>query len=654
MSQLIRYRNLGATALAAVVVAVLFAACGGGDETAPGTTVVETVEVVKEVPVEVEKVVEVERVVEVPKEVERIIEVTPTPLAVAELTGTIEIDGSSTVFPVTEAVAEEFRKIHPRVQVNVGVSGTGGGFKRFTVGETDVSNASRPIRDSESAAAESNGLEYYQLRVGIDGLSVVVNPNNDFVDCLTVAELKAIWEPGSTIDNWSQVRAGFPNQRIRLYGPGTDSGTFDYFTEEIVGEVQAARSDFVASEDDNVLVVGVNGDKDALGFFGYAYYAENSDKLKVVAIDDGNGCVAPTPAAIESGEYQPLSRPLFIYVGAEAYGRPEVAAFVDFYMEEAAALVSEVGYVRLTELEYAVNVAALRTGSVTAYNSATAATGLTGTIEIDGSSTVFPVTEAVAEEFRKGNPRVQVNVGVSGTGGGFKRFTVGETDISNASRPIKDSERQAAAENGTEFIELRVGIDGLSVMVNPENDFVDCLTVDELKAIWEPGSTVNSWAQVREGFPDDRIRLYGPGTDSGTFDYFTEEIVGEAQAARSDFVASEDDNVLVVGINGDRTALGFFGYAYYAENPDKLRLVAIDAGGGCVTPTPATIESGEYQPLSRPLFIYVNTAALARPEVKAFVDFHMVHGAELVSEVGYVRLAEAEYRANLILVQAYQ
>ena len=653
MTQLIKSKSRGAVALLAVVLAVVAAACGGDGD--PSTvTVVETVEVVKEVPVEVERVVEVEKVVEVPKEVERIVEVTPTPLAVAELTGTIEIDGSSTVFPVTEAVAEEFRKLHPKVQVNVGVSGTGGGFKRFTVGETDVSNASRPIRDSESDAADANGVEYYQLRVGIDGLSVIVNPRNDFVDCLTVGELKAIWEPGSAVDNWSQVRAGFPNQRIRLYGPGTDSGTFDYFTEEIVGEAQAARSDFVASEDDNVLVVGVNGDKDALGFFGYAYYAENADKLKIVGIDEGQGCVTPTPETIESGAYRPLSRPLFIYVNAEAYKRPEVAAFVDFYMEHAAALVSEVGYVRISELEYAVNVAALRTGAVTAYNSAKAAAGLVGTIEIDGSSTVFPVTEAVAEEFRKDNPKVQVNVGVSGTGGGFKRFSAGETEISNASRPIKDSERAAAAENGIEFLELRVGIDGLSVMVNPNNDFVDCLTVEELKTIWEPGSTVENWSQVRPGFPDQGIRLYGPGTDSGTFDYFTEEIVGEAQAARSDFVASEDDNVLVVGINGDRNALGFFGYAYYAENPDKLKLVAIDAGGGCVTPTPATIESGQYQPLSRPLFIYVNTAALAKPEVKAFVDFYMVNAAELVAEVGYVRLQEAEYRANLILVQAAQ
>ena len=282
----------------------------------------------------------------------------------------------------------------------------------------------------------------------------------------------------------------------------------------------------------------------------------------------------------------------------------------------------------------------------------TANTGLAGAIEVDGSSTVFPITEAVAEEFRVDNPKVQVNVGVSGTGGGFKRFTEGDTDISDASRPIKDSERTAAAENGIEFIELRVAIDGLSVLVNPDNDFVECLTVEELRTIWQPGSTIDNWSQVRAGFPDQRLRLYGPGTDSGTFDYFTEEIVGEAQASRADYVASEDDNILVVGINGDRDALGYFGYAYYEQNPDKLKLVAIDEGAGCVTPTPATIESGDYAPLSRPLFIYVNKAALARPEVKAFVDFYLVNGAELATEVGYVRLSEAEYQANLVAVQA--
>lgn len=271
---------------------------------------------------------------------------------------------------------------------------------------------------------------------------------------------------------------------------------------------------------------------------------------------------------------------------------------------------------------------------------------LSGTIQIDGSSTAFPVSQAVAEEFRKEQPNVQVNVGVSGTGGGFKRFTVGETDISNASRPIKDSEREAAAANGIEFIEMRIGTDGLSVMVNNANDFVDCLTVEELNAIWKPGSTINNWQDVRAGFPDQRLRLYGPDTDSGTFDYFTEEVNGDAQVSRADYTASADDNVLVQGIAGDRGSLGYFGYAYYQENQESLKVVAVDGGDGCVTPEPSTIEDGSYKPLSRPLFIYVNAESLEKPEVKAFVTFYMDHGYQLTEEEGYVPVERSVYEAN--------
>ncbi|MCI0441112.1 MAG: PstS family phosphate ABC transporter substrate-binding protein [Chloroflexi bacterium] len=573
-----------------------------------------------------------------------------TPPQTSQLRGTIEIDGSSTVFPVTEAVAEEFRKVHPNVQVNVGVSGTGGGFKRFTTGETQISDASRPIKDSEAQAAAANGIEYIELRVAIDGLSVLVNTRNDFVDCLTVAELKKIWEPGSTISSWNQVRAGFPSDPLRLYGPGTDSGTFDYFTEEIVGEAQASRSDYVASEDDNVLVQGIDGDRNALGYFGYAYYVQNPDKLKAVAVDGGSGCVTPTDATIASGQYSPLSRPIFIYVNKDALERPEVKAFVEFYMENGGELSAEVGYIALASSIYQENLAMVR-GETASSSQPPATQQLRGTIEIDGSSTVFPVTEAVAEEFRKVHPNVQVNVGVSGTGGGFKRFTEGETQISDASRPIKDSEAQAAAANGIEYIELRVAIDGLSVLVNPQNDFAQCMTVEQLKAIWEPGSTIDSWDDINPAWPANPLRLYGPGTDSGTFDYFTEEIVGEAQASRADYVASEDDNVLVQGIGGDRNALGYFGYAYYVQNPDKLKAVAIDGGSGCVTPTDATIASGEYTPLSRPIFIYVNKDALERPEVKAFVDFYMESGGALSAEVGYIPLAAAIYQENKMMVQ---
>ncbi len=276
---------------------------------------------------------------------------------------------------------------------------------------------------------------------------------------------------------------------------------------------------------------------------------------------------------------------------------------------------------------------------------------LSGTIEIDGSSTVYPITEAVAEEFRKLHPQVRINVGISGTGGGFKRFVVGETQISDASRPISASEKEAAAKNGVEWIEMPVAYDGLSVMVNPQNKWVTSMTVAELKKLWQPNSTIKRWNQIRSEWPDQPINLYGPGTDSGTFDYFTEVINGTAKASRPDYTASEDDNVLVQGIAGDRNALGYFGYAYYVENKDKLKLVAIDAGKGAVLPSEQTINDGTYAPLSRPIFIYPNKAALARPEVKEFVRFYMTEGPKLVSEVGYIQLPARFYTENLAKIQ---
>lgn len=274
--------------------------------------------------------------------------------------------------------------------------------------------------------------------------------------------------------------------------------------------------------------------------------------------------------------------------------------------------------------------------------------GLSGSIQIDGSSTVFPISEAVAEEFMiETGGDVRVTVGVSGTGGGFKRFCTGETDISNASREISQSEIEQCRQNGVNFLEIPVATDGISIAVNPDNDFVGCLTVEELRRIWEPNSSVRRWSEVRPDWPDTQIRLYGPGTDSGTFDYFTEAIMGEEDASRADYTASEDDNVLVQGVAGDGGALGYFGYAYYAENADQLKLVAVDDGDGCVEPTPATIESGEYAPLSRPMFIYVSRPALERPAVEAFVRFYLENAPELVPEVGYVRLGDERYREGL-------
>jgi phosphate transport system substrate-binding protein len=276
------------------------------------------------------------------------------------------------------------------------------------------------------------------------------------------------------------------------------------------------------------------------------------------------------------------------------------------------------------------------------------------TVAVDGSSTVYPITEAMAERFgTESATRVNVTIATSGTGGGFKTFCAGERDISNASRHIKDSERALCETNGVEFLELDVAIDGLSVVVNPANTWVDCLSVPELKAIWSPGSTVTTWADVRAGWPAEPIRLYGAGTNSGTFDYFTEAVMGTVGSIRDDFSASEDDNVLVQGVEGDKNALGFFGYAYYSENPTRLKAVSVDGGAGCVAPTPETIRTGTYTPLSRPLLIYVSRASFERQVVRDFVRFYLEHGTEVVPEAGYVPLEAAKYADGLAKMDAF-
>ena len=278
--------------------------------------------------------------------------------------------------------------------------------------------------------------------------------------------------------------------------------------------------------------------------------------------------------------------------------------------------------------------------------------GLSGSVELDGSSTVFPIAEAVAEEFQIANPGVRVSVGFSGSGGGFKRFCADEIDISNASRPIKEDEVADCAAAGVEFTELAVAWDGLSVVANPDNGFAQCLTVDELKRIWEPGSSVTTWRDVRSEWPAEEVRLYGPGADSGTFDYFTETVVGESGAVRPDFQASEDDNMLVQGVAGDQYALGYFGYAYYAENAERLKLVEVDGGSGCVAPSDETIEDGSYSPLARPLFVYVKHSALQRAEVAAFVSFMLSNASELVPSTGYHALSAEQYQQSLDQIAA--
>jgi phosphate transport system substrate-binding protein len=268
-------------------------------------------------------------------------------------------------------------------------------------------------------------------------------------------------------------------------------------------------------------------------------------------------------------------------------------------------------------------------------------------IKIDGSSTVYPITEAVAEEFQKAKKgAVKVTVGISGTGGGFKKFTRGEIDISDASRPITKSEMEECKKEGIEFIELPIAYDGLAVMVNPKNNWVTSMTVAELKKIWEPAAErkITKWNQVNAAWPDMALKLYGPGVDSGTFDYFTEAVVGKSRSSRGDFTASEDDNVLVQGVASDRGGLGFFGYAYYAENRDKLKLVAIDGGKGAILPSEKTVMDGTYTPLSRPIFIYVNKKSAEKPEVKEFVEFYLKSASNLVKQVKYIPLPDRAYK----------
>jgi phosphate transport system substrate-binding protein len=279
----------------------------------------------------------------------------------------IQIDGSSTVFPITEAVSEEFQKAKKgKVKVTVGIAGTGGGFKKFCRGETDISDASRPILKQEMEACKGAGIEYFELPIAYDALTVIVNPKNDWVKSLTVADLKKMWEPSAQgkVTTWNQVRPEWPNSPLKLFGPGADSGTFDYFTEAIVGKAKSSRGDFTASEDDNVLVQGIANDRNALGYFGFSYYNENQNRLRAVPIDAGKGPVLPSPKTVEDGTYQPLSRPIFIYVAKKSMAKPEVKEYVEFYLTNAPTLVKQVKYVALPPSAYATDLEHLKKGKV--------------------------------------------------------------------------------------------------------------------------------------------------------------------------------------------------------------------------------------------------------------------------------------------------
>ena len=295
-----------------------------------------------------------------------------------------------------------------------------------------------------------------------------------------------------------------------------------------------------------------------------------------------------------------------------------------------------------TGLALALVLLAAACGGANNSSNDTGGGGLSGSVRVDGSSTVAPFTEVAAELFMEENPGVRVTVGVSGTGGGFEKFCNGETDASDASRPIKDSEIALCEENGIEYEAVTVALDGLVNVVPVDNDFVDCLTVEELSAIWGPDSTVSSWSEVRDGFPDVPLDLYGAGTDSGTFDYFTDAINGEEGAIRTDYNASEDDNVTVQGVGGSEGGLGFLGLSYLKENADTLKGLAVDGGNGCVEPNEGTVQSGEYVPLGRPLFVYASDTALQRPEVVAFFEFMIENEREIAEAALFVPLTDEQ------------
>ena len=278
--------------------------------------------------------------------------------------------------------------------------------------------------------------------------------------------------------------------------------------------------------------------------------------------------------------------------------------------------------------------------------------GLSGTIKIDGSSTVAPLSEAAAELFQAENPQVRVTVGTSGTGGGFEKFCAGETDISDASRQIEDDERKLCAQNGVSYEEIQVANDGLAVIVNPENDWADCLTVDQVRKIYDKGSTVKNWKDVDPTFPDEPMELFGAGTDSGTFDYFTEAINGEEGRSRSDYNATEDDNVTVQGVSGSKGGIGYLGLSYVEQNEGKVKAAQIDGDDGCVAPSTETVQSGEYKPLSRPLFIYPKSEALQRPEVKGFVDSYIREASAIAEQAQFVPLTPEQQQKAEQKVQA--
>jgi len=637
-------RNSTKILFALTVLAMLLAACG-----APAATeapAVEEAPAATEAPAAEEAPAATEAPAAETEEIQPI--ALPYVMLPDEVEGDIITAGSSTVFPVSERMAELFQQEGYTGNITVDSIGTGAGFERFCKsGETDIANASRPIKASEADNCKAIGREPLEFRVGTDALAIVVSTQNDFVTTLTIEQLGQIFT--GQVKAWNEVDPAFPAEAIKVYSPGADSGTFDYFIEAVAAkalpkvdekdDLEGAEKALLGlegaqfSEDDNVLVQGVAGDKYAIGYFGYAYYNENTSTLKALHVND----VEPTQANVDAGNY-PIARPLFIYSDAKIMQeKPQVAAFIAFYLSQLDDNIVDVGYFPApAKAIYSAWGAWLSTQGV-----GISPDMVEGDIITAGSSTVFPVSERMAELFQQEGYAGNITVDSIGTGAGFERFCVaGESDISNASRAIKSSEKEACQAIGREPLEFRVGTDALAVVVSSQNDFVSNLTIEQLAQIFS--GQVKNWNEVDPSFPAEAIKVYSPGADSGTFDYFVEAVMAPAfekdvEAGKAALLGlegvqlSEDDNVLVQGVAGDKFAIGYFGYAYYIENTDKLKALNIND----VEPNQADVDNGTY-PLARPLFIYSTAQIMQeKPQVAAFIGFYLSQLDDNILDVGY-------------------
>ncbi len=549
----------------------------------------------------------------------------------SSVSGSIITAGSSTVFPLSERMAELFKDDGFGGEITIDSIGSGAGYERFCVaGETDVANASRAIKDSEVDSCALINRTPVEFRVGTDALAVVVSAENDFATDVTKEELAAIF---STARQWSDVRPDWPAQDILRFSPGTDSGTFDYFVEEIFDSDEAPilnAANLQLSEDDNILVQGVQGSPYAVGYFGYAYYAENEDILKALSIEG----VEPIAETVDDNSY-PLARPLFIYSDpAILQAKPQVAAFVNYYLTHVNEEIEDVGYFPASIEAWDASRQAFldALGAAVILLPPVDPATLSGDFITAGSSTVFPLSERMAELFSDDGFSGEITIDSIGSGAGFERFCVaGETDVANASRPIKDSEIESCAAINRTPVEFRVGTDALAVVVSAENDFATDVTMEELTAIF---GTAQKWSDVRAEWPAQDILRFIPGTDSGTFDYFTEEVFDTDEAiplAASNLQLSEDDNILVQGVQGSPYAVGYFGYAYYQENADTLKALSIEG----VVPSAESVNDGTYA-LARPLFIYSDAAIMkAKPQVAGFINYYLTNVNEEIRDVGY-------------------